>query len=66
MSSEQKPGTPKITDLFNPKIVDQSQSQKRSSSTLSPPEKAQDTKKQNVKMEGASALKILLYSWTWS
>ena len=58
MSSEQKPGTPKITDFFNPKIMDQSQSQKRSSSTLSHPEKAQDTKKQNVQTEGISASKI--------
>lgn len=51
MSTEQKAGIQKISELFNSKSSDTNQSQKCPSSALSPPEKAQENKKRNVSLE---------------
>ena len=40
--------TPKITDIFNNKTLESSQSMKRSSSILSPSDNDPNTKKQNT------------------
>ena len=48
---EQKTGTQKITELFSSKSFDTNQSQKRPSSALSPLDKAQENKNQNVSLE---------------
>ena len=48
---EQKAGTQKITELFNSKSSDANQSQKHPGSALSPPDKAQENKKQNASLE---------------
>ena len=51
MSTKQKVGTQKVTELFNSKSSNANQSQKCPSSALSPPDKAQENKKQNVSLE---------------
>ena len=55
---EQKTGTQKITELFNFKSSNANQSQKCPSSALSPPDKAQENKKQNVSLENNDNVRI--------
>ena len=61
MSMEQKAGTQKITELFNSKSSYANQYQTRlkcPSSSLSPPDKAPENKKQNVSLENNDNIRI--------
>ena len=58
ISTEQKTGKQKITELFSSKSSDINQSQKCPSSALSPLDKAQENKKQNISLENNDNVRI--------